>query len=180
MNIHTPTARKWSLALFFLLGSTILLQGYAKLFPYGVRYVRTASIPTGLYGSSWLDHRPLERGQGVCFKFTPSSWFAERNYFPANANICKYVLGIPGDEVRPNGTQMQICHAGQCTNVGEVLPTDRTGRPTHGAFTTPVVIPAGQYYLGSTYSTRSFDSRYIGLIDARTIDVRITPIWTNK
>lgn len=178
--LMTPTARKWSLAVFFLLGSTILLKLYDQCVPYGVRYVRTASIPKGLYASVWNDHKSLERGQGVCFNAAPTGWYAQRNYFRADDNICKFVLGLPGDEVRPQGERLQVCHEGQCADVGEVLTADLAGRPTKGAFTAATIIPPGQYYLGSTHNPRSFDSRYLGLIDAGSISVRISPLWVQE
>lgn len=178
--LMTPTARKWSLALFFLLGATILIKAYEQFVPYGVRYVRTDSIPKGLYASSWVGHRALERGQGVCFKAIPAGWYADRNYFRANESVCKYVLGVPGDEVKRQGDDVLICHAGKCSSVGKVLAADRAGRPTKSAFVASTVIPTGKYYLGSTHNPRSFDSRYLGLIDTGSIAVRISPIWTQN
>jgi conjugative transfer signal peptidase TraF len=178
--LMTPTARKWSMALFFLLGATILFKGYEQFVPFGVRYVWTPSIPKGLYASTWLDHRPLQRGEGVCFRGAPTGWFADRKYFREGASICKYVLGVPGDEVRPQGDRVQICHDGKCSDVGQVLTADLAGRPTQGAFSAATVIPVGHYYLGSTYFPRSFDSRYMGLIEAGRITVRISPLWTYK
>lgn len=176
--LMTPTARKWSLALFFLLGATILLKGYDQLVPYGVRYVFTPSIPTGLYGSVRYDHTPLTRGEGVCFKPIPTGWVAARGYFQPGEIICKFVLGVPGDEVRAHGPALEICHDGSCASAGTVMPADRQGRPSQSAFTGTTVIPAGKYYMGATHNPRSFDSRYLGLIAGNLVTVRISPIWT--
>lgn len=174
----TPTVQKWGLALFFLLGTTILLKAYDTMVPYGVRYVRTPSIPEGLYGSKRYDGTALVRGETACFRPAPTGWVAERGYIHPNATLCKYVLGVPGDEIRPQGERLSICQAGRCTDAGKVMPTDRQGRPSMSAFPAPVVIPEGQYYLGSTHHERSFDSRYLGLVDARSITARAWPLWT--
>lgn len=177
-SFMTPTVQKWGFALFFLLGATILMKGYEQFVPFGVRYVFTDSIPTGLYGSMTYNRTPLARGQGVCFRIAPQGWVADRGYFSPGESVCKFVLGVPGDEVRPAGDHVNICYQGHCHSAGAVLAADTKGRPTKGAFSVSTVIPEGQYYLGSTYHPRSFDSRYLGLIDASTIAVRTWPLWT--
>jgi type IV secretory pathway protease TraF len=141
--------------------------------------VFTASVPKGWYASKTYDRTPLARGQGVCFRVTPTGWIAERGYFRPGESVCKLVLGVPGDEIRPQGDELTVCHAGSCRSVGKVLPADSRGRASVSAFPAPVVIPEGKYYLGSTHHPRSFDSRYLGLVDASAISVRTWPLWTD-
>lgn len=176
--LERETVRKWSLALFWLVGATILLKAYSLYVPYGVRYVFTESIPRGLYASVRYDGTALQPGQGVCFRATPREWMIPRHYFSANETICKYALGVPGDRVVPRGAEVFICHADKCSSAGKVLAKDGLGRSSVPAFTTETVIPEGQYYFGSTYNPRSFDSRYLGLVSSQAVTVRTYPLWT--
>jgi type IV secretory pathway protease TraF len=172
------TVEKWGLALFFLLGTTLLIKLYAAYVPWGLRWVYTPSIPLGLYGSKTYDNTPLARGQGVCFKANPLPWMAGRDYLTPNEVICKFTLGVPGDTIEPRGNEIFVCHDGQCNSAGVVQAKDYKGRPSQSAFTEKTVIPANQYYFGSTHHPRSFDSRYIGLVDGSAVVVRHWPIWT--
>jgi conjugative transfer signal peptidase TraF len=175
----TETVRKWGLALFFLLGTTILLKAYDAYVPWGVRYVRTPSIPTGLYVSKTYDRAtPLMPGQVVCFHPTMPAWAADRGYVEATEATCKQVLGVPGDAIEPRGDDVFICRKDACTHVGAVLRTDRSGKPSQPAFTQATVIPPGHYYLGATHHPRSFDSRYLGLVKADSVLVRAWPLLT--
>ncbi len=174
----SKTAYKWSVALLFLLGTTLLLKLYALYVPYGIRIVYTDSIPTGIYASEVYSGGALQRDQGVCFHPEPKGWLAERHYFESSESICKYALGLPGDVVRPIGTEIFICHANKCNSAGHVMAADRQGRPSVPAFTAETAIPAGHYYLGSTYNPRSLDSRYLGLVRAEQVAVRTWPLLT--
>lgn len=175
----TPgTWQRWSIALLFLLGASILFKAYAMYVPWGVRFVFTASVPRGLYASKTYDGSTLERGQGVCFEPTLPAWAATRGYLFAGEVVCKTVLGVPGEQVLIDGVDIRICAAEGCRPAGAVLQADSKGRPMQPAFGSSQTIPAGHYYVGSTYSPKSFDSRYLGLIDARQIKVRTWPLWT--
>lgn len=172
------TVEKWGLALFFLLGTTILLKAYALYVPYGVRFMYTPSIPKGLYLSKTFDGTSLSRGQGVCFRTNPTGWLLERKYLTPGEIVCKYTLGLPGDTVEPRGDEVFICHDGVCNSAGVVQKADSKGRPSQPAFTSATVIPPGHYYFGSTHHPRSLDSRYLGLVGSDSVSVRITPVWT--
>lgn len=171
------TVEKWGLALFFLLGTTILLKAYSQYVPYGIRYVYTQSMPQGLYQSKTYDLTALTRGQAVCVRTEPTGWVLARHYLAPGEIICKYALGVPGDRVEPRGDELFICHEETCATVGVVQKTDIKGQPAFPAFTGPTVIPPGHYYFGSTHHLRSLDSRYLGLLSAEQIAVRIWPIW---
>lgn len=171
------TYRKWGIALFFLLGTTLVIKLYSLYSPWGLRIVVTPSIPEGIYASERYTGTPLNREQTVCFKPQELAWMAGRGYFAPKEIVCKYVLGIPGDRVEVNGTDITICHDTTCKYVGPVQQSDKLGRPSQAAFMQTTTIPAGYYFLGS-YHPRSFDSRYLGLIAQSAIDVQTWPIWT--
>lgn len=173
------TVEKWSLALFFLLGTTILLKCYAAFVPWGIRYVYTSSIPVGFYLSKTYDGTPLASGQGVCFHANVKPWMLERKYLTPDEVICKRTLGLPGETVERRGDEQVICNAAGCTGVGLIQHVDTKGRPVSSAFAAPSVrIQQGQYYFGSNYHPHSFDSRYLGLVDQAAVTVRTWPIWT--
>lgn len=171
------TVEKWSLALFFLLGTTILLKGYVEFVPWGIRIVFTSSISKGIYFSTRYDGKAIARNESVCFYPPRPSWMADRTYLGAGEPICKHTLGLPGDLVEARGEEIFICHAAQCESAGMLKRTDSQGRAVQPAFSSKTVIPLGQYYFGSTEHPRSFDSRYFGLVGASAVTVRITPIW---
>jgi conjugative transfer signal peptidase TraF len=149
----------------------------SELSPWFIAYNRTDSIPEGLY----LAHRgasTLTRGQLVCFRYHEPAWAAGR-YLPNGAQVCKEVLGLPGDTVTQAGQHLQLARTGGGTeSLGDLLSADSKGRVVPSQSWGKTVIPAGQYYLGSTRITTSFDSRYLGLIDKADVLERIYPLYT--
>lgn len=173
-----PTLEKWGTALFFLLGTTLLLKLYVAFCPWGIRIVITPSVPMGIYASKTYDGTPLARNQDVCLTPVALPWMSGRNYLYAGEVICKHTLGVPGDTVEPRGTELFICHEENCTSAGQFQATDYKGRPARPAFTATTVIPANHYYFGATHHPRSFDSRYLGLQEPNVVRVRTWPLWT--
>lgn len=147
-----------------------------NLFPWALQYNRTDSEPKGFY----LAHRHVSevtRGELVCFKYRPPDWALGR-YLPPGAQICKQVLGLPGDTVRQSGMHLSLEHDGSTTDLGEMLTADSKGRSVHPLPWGVTAIPPGKYYLGSTRIMTSFDSRYLGLIDKSDVIEQIYPLYT--
>ena len=136
----------------------------------------SASLPRGLY---WYVSAPreLRRGTLACFEYVAPAWAESRHYFPAGAQLCKVVLGLPGDRVVRNGSQVSVCGPAECHFVGRLLSTDSHGRKAVAA-DLPAVIPPRKFYLGSNRVLNSFDSRYLGLIDQAAITRVIYPLVT--
>ena len=147
-----------------------------NLSPWRLGYNRTDSLPLGLY----LAHRApqaLERGDYVCFRYREPSWAVGR-YLPDGAQLCKEVLGLPGDTVLQEQNALYLVHGGKRAPLGSLLSADSKGRAVPVQSWGTTVIPPGQFYLGSTRIPTSFDSRYLGLISQSDILARIYPLLT--
>lgn len=155
-----------------------VLAGVELYCPYGLSINPSPSLPMGLY---WDGPAPktLHAGELACFSYAPPQWAIARHYYKPGVNFCKWVLGVPGDTIIKKGRAISICHAGQCISAGVVMKTDSEGRPIFAA-ALPRVIPAGEYYFGSTRVPNSYDSRYLGLIDATTVTRVIHPLFTQS
>jgi conjugative transfer signal peptidase TraF len=163
----------WTLVIAFA-----FLGFYAsEISPWFLAWNRTDSIPEGLY----LAHRgavTLTRGQLVCFRYREPAWAVGR-YLPNGAQICKEVLGLPGDTVKQQGVHLQLARAdGGAESLGDLLPADSKGRSVPPQSWGRTLIPQNRYYLGSTRIPASFDSRYLGLIDKADVLERIYPLYT--
>lgn len=163
-------------ACFIGLVALLLLNTFA---PAGFMGVHTSSIPVGLY---WrVDRAPgsqLDRGSRACFEYVAPAWARGRDYFPEGGFICKYVAAVPGDRIVITGDALKLCSSeNNCRDAGYFVDKDRFNRPVVRA-DLPEVIPAGQYYLSGTENTRSYDSRYQGLIADVRIKRTLTPLIT--
>jgi conjugative transfer signal peptidase TraF len=152
------------------LGLTPLLGAFAVFDIAGLRVNTSASLPVGLYIAS---------SEGGLVEFCPDDHglSAERRYRSkgvcpdAAAPLLKPVVGRTGDEI-------VLSDAGITVN-GSLLPhtapleKDSSGRPlTH--------FPFGRYrgapktiWVASSFSPRSYDSRYLGPIPQTAIRARL-------
>ena len=162
--------------LAFIIPALFLAAYGVKVLPWTIAYNRTDSLPLGLYLER-MNPPPLERGQLACFRYQEPRWAAGR-YLPNGAQICKEVLGLPGDSIRQESEKLTLAHDGETVSLGTLLPADSKGRPIPPMQWGTTVIPAGKYYLGSTRIVTSFDSRYLGLVDQGDVVGRIYPLYT--
>lgn len=161
-----------------LIGAALLVIPQLFL-PVGLDFNRSESLPRGLY---WHENAPrqLVRGDWACFGYIAPAWAASRHYFPDDAQLCKVVMGLPGDRIENRDGHIYICAPQTpCVDAGQTLKNDSRGRPAEGA-SLPGIIPAGLFYMGSTRVSNSFDSRYVGLIDHDRISRRIHPLLTER
>lgn len=166
-----PTCLGWVAVLALGLIATVAL-------PYGLSWVKTDSIPKGLYLShARAQSASLQRGEIACFTYTPPEWAKSRRYMYPGELLCKQVLGLPGDVLTTKATGENIvCHDGQCDSLGFILPTDSRGRPVEHPVWKEHRIPEGSYYLGATRRPNSFDSRYLGLVPENIIIKTLVPL----
>lgn len=148
----------------------------SNLSPWRIGYNRTESIPLGFYVAVKMRGLPA-RGDTVCFKFREPAW-AARRYLPDGAQICKEVLGLPGDTIRQTGDGLALEYGGSWMSLGTILHQDSKGRPVPPQNWGVTQIPPGKYYLGSLRIRTSFDSRYLGLVERSDILERVYPIFT--
>lgn len=158
----------------------IVLLAHQSAFPVGITWNSSASLPVGLYWHKTSTAMP-KHGDKVCFSYRAPEWAVSRNYFFDGALLCKIALGLPGDRIVQAEDRVELCRPSGCEDVGRVLAFDSQGRPVQPA-ELPEAIPEGYVYLGIPAVPNSFDSRYLGLIDARDIQRTIYPafVWESS
>lgn len=153
------------------------LAGFAGLVlatsTLGLTYNTTPSIPTGVYRIRPLDAHPA-RGEvvGFCLDREAAHLALRRGYVhPAGLQLhrtrCRHgtgvlgkpVAGVPGDtvEARPDGVRIN----GRLLQRSQIPTVDRSGRVLPAA-TGRRVLRAGEYWLQSEFTGRSYDSRIFG------------------
>lgn len=153
----------------------------AAAYAFGVRLNLSPSIAPGLYR---VTNGPIERGATVIVCLPPalSAVARSRGYISAgscpdgNAPIGKRIAAVAGDTVvvapsalSVNGRRLPNTRRLSTDHRGERLPHVPDGR---------YLVPLGQVWLVSTYSARSFDSRYFGPLPLGTVVNRVRPIIT--
>ena len=177
-SVGASIARATWIVQWLLIGSALFVIPQLFL-PVGLGFNRSASLPRGLY---WHESTPehLHRGDRACFGYVIPDWAVARHYFPEGAQLCKVVLGLNGDRIVNHDGRISICPPSEpCIDAGQTLKADGRGRPVQGA-RLPDTVPVGFFYMSSTRVSNSFDSRYLGLIDAHRITRRIYPLVTER
>jgi len=171
----------WAISLLVLaFGGGALFLALAAVWA-GVRLNDSPSMPTGLYV------RTSSESRSSLVVFCPAEPFArlsvERGYrsrgnCPDGAEpLAKPIAARPGDN-------LELSAAGMAVN-GRVLPNtvplvkDTAGRPlSHWPFGKYVVAP-DTVWVASSYSPRSFDSRYFGPVEASQVREHVRPLLTS-
>jgi len=143
---------------------------------YGI-YVRDdESLPQ--YSFFLIDKQGVpKRGDYVAFEMTQA--YADRvrpqgptrPYARVGKLWLKEAYGVTGDSVRVDGRTVYVNER----QVATVIEQDRYRQPIEPA-DLPPVIPDGFYYLGLPHP-RSFDSRVIGLVEAKDVRGVVRPIF---
>lgn len=147
----------------------------------GVRINGTESMPRGFWLS--LPFRgDLEPGQyvAVCL---PASWQVKHYVGPGScttgvAPVLKTIGAVPGDVVEMDADGVTI--NGQRLDNTAPLTADSVGRPLAAWPFGRYVVTPGEVFLFSSYSAKSFDSRYLGPIEVERIIARAVPLYTWK
>jgi len=179
---HIGWRAGWTISLLVLTfgGGTLALALVAAC--AGLRLNDSPSMPTGLYV------RTSSAFSASLVVFCPAEPFArlsvERGYrsrgnCPDSAEpLAKPIAARPGD-----GVELSV--AGMVVN-GRLLPNtapllkDSAGRPmTHWPFGR-YVVAAGTVWVASSYSARSFDSRYFGPVNAGQVREHVRPLLTAR
>jgi conjugative transfer signal peptidase TraF len=148
----------------------------------GLRYNDSPSMPTGLY------IRASSESRSSLAVFCPEEPFArlsvERGY-RSRGNcgdgaepLAKPIVARPSDVVELSATGIAV--NGRLLPNTLPLATDTAGRPlSHWSFRRYVVAP-GTVWVASSYSPRSFDSRYFGPVAASQVRERVRPLLTAR
>lgn len=127
---------------------------------------------------------PIERGATVvvCLPSRTSAVARSRGYISAgscadgNAPIGKRVAAMAGDTV--SLTPIGLTINGRVMPNTRPLDRDREGRALPRIGYGHYVVQVGEIWLVSTYSARSFDSRYFGPVPTTSVVGRVRPIIT--
>ena len=148
----------------------------------GLRLNDSPSMPTGLYV------RTSSESSASLIVFCPADPFArlsvERGY-RSRGNcrdgaepLAKPITARPGDIVELSATGMAV--NGRLLPNTSPLATDTAGRPlSHWPFGRHVVA-RGTVWVASSYSSRSFDSRYFGPVKASQVREHVRPLLTAR
>ena len=172
----------WAISLLVLaFGGGALALALAAAWA-GLRLNDSPSMPTGLYVRTSCESR------SSLVVFCPAESIAhlsgERGYrsrgnCPDGAEpLAKPIVARPGDIVELSATGMAV--NGRLLVNTAPLVTDTAGRPLpHWPFGRYVVAP-GSVWVASSYSPRSFDSRYFGPVKASQVREHVRPLLTAR
>ena len=153
----------------------LILAGSRSAAPW-LLYNHTPSVPVGFY---WYDGSPdsrIERGDFVAFALPESAHaYARRRGDSTDVLLLKPVLAMSGDHVSTLHGELRINGA----LVGTIPAVDSAGRalPQWRAART---LEAGELFVSSTRTARSFDSRFFGPIHASEVIGVYRPLWTRS
>jgi conjugative transfer signal peptidase TraF len=135
----------------------------------------TASIPTGLY---WIRDKPHRYvGERIAVEPPPElrRLLAERGYLPTNVPLLKRVAALGEQTVCRVGARITI----DGHLVGMARLRDRQGRALP-SWSGCQRLRRDQVFVMNPAAPDSFDGRYFGVLNARVVTGRATPIWTDE
>ena len=172
----------WMISLFVLAlgGGALALALAAEL--AGLRLNDSPSMPTGIYV------RTSSASSASLVVFCPPEPFArlsaERGYrsrgnCPDGADpLAKPIVARTGETVDLSAAGMAV--NGRLLQNTAPLATDTGGRPlSHWPFG-KYVVAAGSVWVASSYSPRSFDSRYFGPVNVSQVREHVRPLLTAR
>ncbi|BCT69509.1 S26 family signal peptidase [Nitrosospira sp. NRS527] len=160
------------------LGAAALMIGASTA---GLRINYTASAPRGLWIERSIDNPVLQRGMLVSICPPPQPVvhaIVERGLLPVGncpdtqvAPLLKSIAAIPGDRIK-------LQHGSPAIINGVPLP-NTSALPSMPAWADgEYLVQPGQIWIFSSYSKRSFDSRYFGPVDSNAVRGEATPLLT--
>lgn len=152
----------------------VLFQTFGWL---GLRINASSSLPVGIY---------VETDESDLVEFCPPEpwgrFAAERGY--RSRGVCRDGASpLLKPVVARAGETVELSSSGICVN-GSLLPNtaprpaDSKGRPLRPYSFGTYRVNGGTVWVASSYSDRSFDSRYMGPIPIGTIRARLRPLMT--
>jgi conjugative transfer signal peptidase TraF len=144
----------------------------------------SSSMPVG-----WYLARDIASGQSVrrgtlvtvCLPAEIASWGRARGYLhrgsctDGTAPVGKSIFAVAGDTVTVRSSGLSL--NGKPTPGTTALPQDSEGRPLGRVPNGRYAVRPGEVWLISTYSPRSWDSRYIGPVPTSAMVSALQPLW---
>ena len=145
----------------------------------GVRINTSSSLPLGLYVRT-------DDSGATLVEFCPGEPFAsfsrDRGYRVAGLSCSDRAVPLLKPVIAHAGDAVEVSAAGIAVN-GHLLPNtsalqrDAAGRPLIPWPSGSYLVSPGYVWVASTYSTGSYDSRYMGPVDEKLIRGRLRPLW---
>jgi conjugative transfer signal peptidase TraF len=145
----------------------------------------TRSMPTGLYRCN-PNNKPIRRGMlvSICPPNTPAFRLALTRHYLAPGNcpwtqtqpLLKPVAAVAGDEVLINPQGIWV--NGHLLHNSQARSTDSQGLVVQKMLQGTYRVQAGELWLISSHSPRSFDSRYFGPVPLSQIQWIVKPLLT--
>ena len=156
--------------LLRIAGGIFLMYGLCATLPQFVVYAPSASLPKGWYLRDFAA-RDIAIGDLVVVAMPEGIWTTAtiKGQLP---RLLKQVAGIPGNRVCWEADGMTIVTARGTA----VYPYHAEKRGLRRALTC-LTVPMAHLILIGTHP-RSFDSRYIGVVDGHRLQFRVRPLWT--
>jgi conjugative transfer signal peptidase TraF len=174
-------SRVWWLIGLVIAGScaAVLLQ------EAGIRVNLSPSAPFGLFVASRVDTSTrFRRGMlvAVCLPARIAHLGRARRYLmrggcpDGTAPVGKSIFAMVGDTVTVSDEGLALDGRLECHT--RPLAGDSDGRPIPRIPSGSYAVAAGEIWLISTYTTRSWDSRYFGPVPMAGIAAALRPLWT--
>lgn len=147
----------------------------------GLRLNLTGSLPVGFY---LVSRRSPGRGATVlvCLPSGIAAFAKARGYVPRGGScpgglvpVGKVVWAVPGDTVTVTPTALLV--NGTRVPNSQPLASDQRGRLLPRPMVGRYVVGPGQFWVLSTYSWLSFDSRYFGAVKVGQVRASLHPLW---
>jgi len=158
----------------------VMFGSFALFDATGLRLCTSASLPIGLY--------KVTREKSTLVEFCPAEPFAhiasERGYRDAGscadrrAPLLKPVVALPGDQVTFSASGLAVNGAFLANTAA--LPLDSHGRGLTAWAAGTYRVRPGELVVASSYSVKSFDSRYFGPIRTASVRERLEPLLVWK
>jgi conjugative transfer signal peptidase TraF len=165
----------------------LVVLGFLMLHRAPLRLNLSSSVPLGWYVARGVQTgSPLQRGTLVtaCLPESVAAWGRSRGYLhrgscpDGTAPVGKPIFAIDGDTVTVRSDGLELDGAPMpCTRP---LRQDSEGRPLTRVPDGRYVVHPGEVWLVSTFSPRSWDSRYFGPVPASAIVSALSPVWVFK
>jgi conjugative transfer signal peptidase TraF len=173
-------ALRTSRGIRFCVIAIALLMLVAITYRTGIRLNLSSSIPLGIYR---ITDGPIERGSIVLVCLPPNvSFLARSRGYITNgscadgtAPIGKPVVAASGDEVDLNAKGIRV--NGKLLANSRALSVDAKRRVLRPYPAGMHHVTEDELWLVSSYSLRSFDSRYFGPIRASSVIAQVRPLF---
>lgn len=164
---------RWRGPVLATAAGAVLATGLAAAPRPWLTYNASPSAPVGFY--LMAAERPLRIGDVVLVRLPgdAAALAAERGYLPSSVPALKRVAGLAGDRVCGQGQLVLINDAPAAIR----FPGDGKGRALPFWDGCRTLRPTEVFVLNEGVSA-SFDGRYFGPVDTRSIIGRLVPLWT--